>query len=505
MLLHGDFERDTPWRAPRVRHELLASFLTALPESIVTRYPEERESLARLIDLSRARLDRSPAFTADARHEVRSSSEVSTILGPMRQWFDVPFYFLPIGGDVGLGTVKESPEYTLWLLCETPEGFAGLDLIDPFPALRAVFTQAERRSPVTVCWNWAGEVAIVPHRAATAQRILGMTQESPPWHFWDDLKRLHKEDGAFNLLQVSDLHFGAGMVNASKVAYVEQHLQQRIYSIRNNGGVVQPVVTGDLMDSPSKKNLAEFEAFRTRLTANANAPAICIPGNHDMRRKGFLWRNWEALAGLRWENVVASEVCKVLFVCFDTSREAKLAQGRITDDQFRDVATKLDGVIGMGRHHDYIRVALVHHHPFSTEADEEETLPFLGLKEEPFLRMDNGEQLVTWCARRNVPLVLHGHKHRPRFIRKAVDVQGEQRLVHAIGCGSSFGIEGKPLSFNWITWQPSTRSWTVSYFADPGDGSGFVERRLAVGTRLDDLPPDQGVQPRSDNPPPHPR
>jgi hypothetical protein len=30
------------------------------------------------------------------------------------------------------------------------------------------------------------------------------------------------------------------------------------------------------------------------------------------------------------------------------------------------------------------------------------------------------------------------------------------------------------------------RSWTVSYMADPGDGSGFAEKRLVVGSRPED-------------------
>lgn len=240
------------------------------------------------------------------------------------------------------------------------------------------------------------------------------------------------------------------------------------------------------MDSPSKKNLIEFEAFRNRLEDTAKTKTICIPGNHDMRRKGFLWRNWEHVSSLEWQNVIASDVCKTIFVCFDTSKEAKLAQGKITKDQFIDVATKLDGMKRLGKYDDHICVTLVHHHPFSTQDDEVDTLPFLRIKEEPYLRMENGEDLVKWCASRNVPLILHGHKHRPRFVGREIEFEGRTRLVRAIGCGSSFGIEGKPLSYNWITWQPAARSWTVSYMADPGDGSGFAEKRLVVGSRPED-------------------
>jgi hypothetical protein len=175
-----------------------------------------------------------------------------------------------------------------------------------------------------------------------------------------------------------------------------------------------------------------------------------------------------------------------VFICFNTSKNAKVAQGIITNDQFLDVATKLDALRAQKDCGNHIHVALVHHHPFSTQDDEVDTIPFLRIKEEPFLRMTNGEHLVRWCAQKNIPLILHGHKHRPRFVGREIEVEGRTRLVRAIGCGSSFGIEGKPLSYNWITWQPEAKTWTVSYMADPGDGGSFTERRLVVGPRLDD-------------------
>lgn len=95
--------------------------------------------------------------------------------------------------------------------------------------------------------------------------------------------------------------------------------------------------------------------------------------------------------------------------------------------------------------------------------------------------MENGDHLVKWCAANRIPLILHGHKHRPRFVGQEIEIEGHARLVRAVGCGSSLGIGDRPLSFNWITWHPPTRSWMVSFFADPGDGSGFAEKRLAIG------------------------
>lgn len=473
------------WRAPRVQMRVLRDFLEALPDSVVTSRQEDHAILRDLATKSRRALSSIEERDIN-RDAVFDSSDVARILAPLRRWFDVPFYFMPLGGQVEFERFRDSTDYTMWLQClDDRSETVSRDLLDPFPPLRQLFTTSTFE-PATVCWTWSGDTVVIPQEAGAVGRLLEMVQSIPPWRLWSELKRLHRPEApAFNLLQLSDLHFGASAVTNRKLSYVEQHLRDRIDAIRSIGGIVQPVITGDLMDTPNKENLEEFEAFRNRLTDHSKTDVICIPGNHDMRKKGFLWKKLEALADLEWKSVVASDVCKVVFLCFDTSRDAKLAQGRITDDQFLEVATGLTELRRRGNYSDYISVALTHHHPFSTRDDEIDTLPFLGIREERFLRMENGDHLVRWCASNGVPLILHGHKHKPRFVGQEIEFEGRTRLVRAVGCGSSFGIEGKPLSFNWITWQPNTKQWTVSFFADPGDGSGFQEKRLAIGAQSD--------------------
>ena len=485
---HRHMHRHTPpqdgaWRAPRVQLGVLRAFLERLQQSVVTRYPEDGESLAFLVSLCRERMAALPEAIRQHDRGIVDSMSVARILSPLRAWFDVPFYFMPLGQQASMEQFQQAPDFTLWLQCSDARRDAlTMDLLDPFPGLREVLS-AKSFEPATICWNWSGETVILSAERAPVGALMGLVREADPGSIWSMLKeRQDSHQGGFHLLQVSDLHFGK--VSPATVTYVEQHLREKVEDVRSRGGVVQPIVTGDLMDTPSRTHLAEFQGFRNRMTDVAKARVVCIPGNHDMRRKGFLWRNWEVLSGLEWTNVFASQVCKVVFVCFDSSRDARLAQGKITAEQFVEVSTALTELRRLGDYREYLTVSLVHHHPFSTREDEVDTLPlpFLRLKEERFLRMVDGGHLVEWCGRQDIPLILHGHKHRPRFIGQEVPVDGRTRLVRAVGCGAAFGIEGKPLSYNWITWQPRTRTWTVSFFADPGDGSGFVEKRLAMGT-----------------------
>jgi len=482
MPYHDREVHEERWKAPRARADTIRDFLTEAPGLLITRRPRYRGELEAAAKASLERLASTPS--ADGPPGMLHSDDVAHILAPVRDLFVVPYYFLICDQRDHGEAIRNTPDFTLWLQCSANlSSEASRDILDPFPAIPTMLAQLSD-GPVTLCWDWAGRAQSIPSERVPPEELMRMVTKMPPRAMWERLQEVSQGEppgSGFHILQLSDLHFGTKATRES-LGYVEQHLQQRITEMRRGGRAVQPVITGDLMDNPTKASLEEFNAFRNRLANAAGTHIVAVPGNHDMRKKGLLWKSLEPLTELEWSSVVESEACQAVFFCFDSSKDAKLARGKITNKQLTDVSTSVHERLGRGRLEDRIRIALIHHHPFSTTEDEQDVVPYLRIREERFMRMENSDEFVQWCGKLDVPLILHGHKHKPRFVsREVVLHEGNLRLVRAIGCGSTFGADGYPRAYNWITWQPRTRSWSITYYSDPGDGSGFVPKRLVGG------------------------
>jgi len=136
----------------------------------------------------------------------------------------------------------------------------------------------------------------------------------------------------------------------------------------------------------------------------------------------------------------------------------------------------------------YLSIALVHHHPYSfdtrTETLLQKGLQAIGLSDESFLKMEGADEFLRWCVGRRVPLVLHGHKHVSRYVKDQIKwshgKRPDWREVTAVGCGTSLGAEGMPLSYNILEWSPASQKWSTAFFSDPGFGTGFEETYVAL-------------------------
>jgi UDP-2,3-diacylglucosamine pyrophosphatase LpxH len=286
------------------------------------------------------------------------------------------------------------------------------------------------------------------------------------------------ESNSRRILHLSDLHFGTKYASRNK-AYLLGRLEEIKHSID------RVVITGDLSDNPSERDADDFYDFRTSCQRISRNEPIVVPGNHDQRWLGNIAGGEGRLAELEWSPVVHDDDIRCVFFCFNSAIKGDFARGRITNRQFMRVATKFqnDGNLKL-RIREYLRIALVHHHPFSYQVEPvtliQRVLRKVKLTDEPFMRLEDSEDFVKWAARMNVEIILHGHMHEQIYLKKDVQVPEGWRSLCAVECGASLGAEGTSLTYNLISWDSSSKRWTVTFWADPGDGSGFSRQAIAV-------------------------
>jgi len=349
-------------------------------------------------------------------------------------------------------------------------------------------------------WNRFGDVLFLPLQTAPrALRNAGFLRrfaaQLPP----EEMNRL--ESGyvpspsmgrQVRILHLSDLHFGTKHAANNQdylLAVIKDELHSRFDRV---------VITGDLFDSIWKPKWRAFESFRNSLSLITDNNPIVIPGNHDSRIMGNrLWKFGESyryLAELGGRSLEEDNMLRCLFFCFNSSKGGNFAKGEVIEEDLVRHATEYHKLASRKPEvKTWLRVGLVHHHPFKFEAAAEGmTSKFLkasGIPEGALLDMNRSDQFVSWCADRGIQLILHGHRHVHRKITQAVPVQCPTGVtaveVTAIGCGTSLGAEGIAKSFNLISWDPQSQRWSSAFYLDRS-GGGFKEVRV-TSTVLDPM------------------
>jgi len=482
-------------RPPRLRERELREFIEAMSYGLYDgsgqtrspflsrerRWPREMERVAR---------DAQRHIDFEWSDQYLPEEVVTRTLSGFRDAFQ-PFalFALAVGDDRGhrgeLNAMAEHFAYRsrgemLVLIPMSDFSRTPLTVLDPLPSF-ALALEQRSNWPGFLFWSRSGAAAFAASDEAPDlfEDLVQAQREGQPAEATDEILRRHRSrDHGVRLLHLSDLHYGRAEA-AENEALLLAHLDSVL------DGVQRVVITGDLFDNPTRQDAIMFRNFRAALTRRSRKDPIVIPGNHDQKLVGNLPTSKRQIADLEWSGFITDDELQCCFYCFDSSRDANLARGRVTKEQMRDVATLFEtAAVARPELRGYLPLALVHHHPFSFETGQETFVQRLlgkfGLREEQFLRMLDADQFLTWVAKRRIPLILHGHKHVQRHFSKTVDIDGHGQHVSAIGCGASLGAEGYPLSYNIVTWDQHSRTWGASFFADPGDGSGFSRQCITT-------------------------
>jgi 3',5'-cyclic AMP phosphodiesterase CpdA len=434
---------------------------------------------------------------------ILEGASLEEVLGELRKFlFDYKLFVMPIGYNPAepknpvsikfegflAHAAASSGEHALVLIPHA--GGVSFAVLDPLPQVLLLADHLDKL-PGVLFWSKTGAAAVASLEEA--------------YNLYEELRKEFVHGGqAVNArlsgyrppkkskcrLHLSDTHFGSERARANKEVLLG-HLRTHVPTC------TRVVITGDLIDNPTNQDdpaFAEFKEFRRWLTRESGADVIVVPGNHDQRWHGnkLAWfgNRREMLADLHWDQVVSDHALRSVFLCFDSSRGGLAAAGEIKDAQMEDVMREFETQCSLDpRLTGYLRIALLHHHPFPYVPGKEKiiqrALAEIRLSEESFLQLTDRDRFAKWCARHEVPVVLHGHKHIEHHHLEEVSYSDATdgtitKQIHAIGCGTSLGAEGCPGSYNLLTLDPDSHRVTVLLCSDDAKGGEIRKESLAV-------------------------
>jgi hypothetical protein len=490
--LTGPASKEPPRSTGEDIERFLASLMNDPNGSLISSDPTWNQ---RISQIARDALQKNRGRIHEHWHDVLPESTAIRVLSEMRNAFRrFELYVLPIGvpieGELRAWLFRAaymSEHHALILIPRQLGEIESLDIFDPTPPIKAIADRSENW-PGILFWVKAGTAAF----ASVQQGEELFMRLSEGFEYGsaalkaviEDFNSSSSVDQPRRILHLSDLHFGSDDAMRN-----ESYLEEWIDTMRPDLGRI--VITGDVFESPRERDFYGFKRFYNALRRASEVDPIIVPGNHDQRdhglRYGKIGEEFRYLTRMDFSpGVTVDDRLRCIFLRFNSSESGDWARGEISKDQRREVAINvMTEEKRRPEISDYSKIALVHHHPLPYVPEEAQPLP-RGLKglfvgREKFIEMQGSVDFLKWCASRDVPLVLHGHKHLPRHRCEKIYKGGNfLREVTTVGCGTSLGKGGSPMGYNVITWHPEAGRWAARFFSDPGDGSGFEEDFLSL-------------------------
>ena len=314
-----------------------------------------------------------------------------------------------------------------------------------FPAFKVALAEVTRW-PGVLIWTPGGDAGFFElsrDQGTIRERLLWLYSHLAAHCGSPDLQLLKRqyahellkgvEDHAqVRILHLSDLHLGS-QVSRRRLPRVQTLIESVVTELGEQAPIV-PVITGDLMDSPNDANLGDVQAFMGFLSRLGVEKPVLLLGNHDVRQKGWLSAKLDQAVNIPRVPVCWMDDHEVAIACFNSVNGGHLACGFIGEQELTRVGNEID------RHPkkaaSFTMVAALHHHPIPVDHPSWYRRSWyerlLGPKFEKTEALDDAELFLGWLKTRGIPVVLHGHKHIPRF-----DKDGD---LAVIGCGSTVGI-----------------------------------------------------------------
>lgn len=173
-----------------------------------------------------------------------------------------------------------------------------------------------------------------------------------------DIYRHDQEDSYF--LQISDLHLGKDKRQKGLMQLYTS--LDNVTSQLHSSYPLKVLITGDLMESPNRKNMYMANDFMNSLKKRYKADVTFILGNHDVIVHGLnMARNQKSkvIAYLLGESIKVLEKEKMIIIKMDTTSEGNLARGKVGKRQLKEIDDELEAIDHL---EDYTLIVMLHHH-----------------------------------------------------------------------------------------------------------------------------------------------
>jgi 3',5'-cyclic AMP phosphodiesterase CpdA len=255
------------------------------------------------------------------------------------------------------------------------------------------------------------------------------------------------------ILHISDIHFGphhACEVAAGVLDLVERRKPDLV------------AISGDLTQRAKPWQFRQARAFVDRLAA----PAIVVPGNHDVPMYRFWERVFRPYGAYRkhfaaeLEPVVEDD--EMLVVGINSAHNWTVKDGRIRSSRLRQVAAMLEAAPS-----GQAKIVVVHHELVPAPRFDTQSV------------LSGSREAVEVFARRGVELVLAGHLHQSYVMPSEAFYPLGQRPFMIIHAGTTTshrgrGSERRRYTCNWVRIEGDEIA--VSHLGWDADAGGFMVR-----------------------------
>ncbi len=278
------------------------------------------------------------------------------------------------------------------------------------------------------------------------------------------------ENNAVNILHLSDMQIGS-MSSNQKLSRFRQFIWQLVEELHGSSKIV-PVITGNLMDSPSEKHLGLVRSFWEFLSGLGVEEPLFVLGNKDVRRDGNINESYRTAVGFPITKVIWFDDEKLGLVCINSVMNGNPQYGSIDQQQLDEIKYELER---KKNYKDYNLVLLLHHPVIHQQEDKVNFSFYEKITGEPFSSSEvikGAEKLLDFSQQNSITAILHGYRHFP-LIGKT------KQSIPVVGCGSSIGRLSKTdgsvyFSVNIISINQATRKFSARLLAYRKPGGGLT-------------------------------